>query len=231
VTTANAERWIPAPPPRPIAHVQNLRREPWWFVLELSDSSETWILADRKASLPHMRLAPDAPESLDHDQANQEANDMANEANQEPDKAPWTVKSVPVETRKLAVSCATKTGETMAEWLARAVRNQANLETGERVIPPKPEKVVAPAIAREDMAALVSLMTAVQSMAAAPSDQIPSSVVRQAVGMLRDQLRLARGKTLRQTSTKNWQTINAGLLNGEAHRSLPSPVNQEDATP
>ena len=53
---------------------------------------------------------------------------MAEQANLEEDKASWTIKSVPVETRKLAVACAAKQGQTMAEWLAKAVRTQANLE-------------------------------------------------------------------------------------------------------
>ena len=44
---------------------------------------------------------------------------MAEQANLEEDKASWTIKSVPVETRKLAVACAAKQGQTMAEWLAR----------------------------------------------------------------------------------------------------------------
>ena len=61
---------------------------------------------------------------------------MAEQANLEEDKASWTIKSVPVETRKLAVACAAKQGQTMAEWLAKAVRTQANLEEGERVLPP-----------------------------------------------------------------------------------------------
>ena len=61
---------------------------------------------------------------------------MANEENPDSDKASWTIKSVPVEARKLAVACATKQGETMAEWLARAVRNQSKIEAGERVLPP-----------------------------------------------------------------------------------------------
>ena len=53
---------------------------------------------------------------------------MADEANEDADKASWTIKSVPVETRKLAVACASRAGETMAEWLVKAVRNQADIE-------------------------------------------------------------------------------------------------------
>jgi hypothetical protein len=42
--------------------------------------------------------------------------------------AHWQIKSVPVEIRKLAAACAARRGETMAVWVARAVRIQAMLE-------------------------------------------------------------------------------------------------------
>ena len=52
---------------------------------------------------------------------------LATQAN---DKAPWTIKSVPVETRKLAVASATKQGVTMAEWLARFRAQSVNHGVG-----------------------------------------------------------------------------------------------------
>ncbi len=67
---------------------------------------------------------------------------MADQENPDGDKASWTIKSVPVETRKLAVACAARQGVTMSEWLARAVRNQANLEAGDRILPPPPRPAV-----------------------------------------------------------------------------------------
>src|SRR4051794_14418354 len=124
---------------------------------------------------------------------------MENEANQDTDKAAWTIKSVPVETRKLAVACATKAGLTMAEWLALAVEDRANREAGNRVIPPKatdPGKATmapAPALQAEDMASLAGMLGAVQGMAAAADVRIPKATARHAVALVTAQLRAARG--------------------------------------
>ena len=112
---------------------------------------------------------------------------MANEENPEADKASWTIKSVPVEVRKLAVACAAKQDQTMAEWLERAVRNQANLEAGERILPPVPRPsglpVVPPADAALEeapgMGELADLMQAAQALAAAAEISIPKTTARQ----------------------------------------------------
>lgn len=143
---------------------------------------------------------------------------MANEENPDADKASWTVKSVPVETRKLAVACATKQGETMAEWLGRAVRNQANLEAGERILPPLPRQTASlpvPVLGSAgpvDLEVLADLMQAAQAVAAAADVAIPKATARHALALVTAQLRAARGlppKTRRQTSPENGQTIEA----------------------
>ena len=137
---------------------------------------------------------------------------MADQENQDSEgdggKAAWTIKSVPVETRKLAVACAAKTGEPMAVWIDRAVRNQANLEAGTRVIPPmtipvtgqgravavgKGMAIAASPIPNLDMAGLSGLLTAVQAMAAASGTPIPRATTKHALALVRDQLRAARG--------------------------------------
>jgi hypothetical protein len=145
---------------------------------------------------------------------------VANEENPDGDKASWTIKSVPVEVRKLAVACAAKQDQTMAEWLERAVRNQANLEAGERILPPivvRPSAVAAvpgspgPAVPH-DMAALADLMQAAQAMAEAAEVALPKATARHALALLTAQLRAARGlptKQPRQTRHENGQTIEA----------------------
>ena len=54
---------------------------------------------------------------------------------EELDKAPWTIKAVSVETRKLAVKSAAQQGVTMAEWLDRAVQGQVERDRGNQLIP------------------------------------------------------------------------------------------------
>lgn len=143
---------------------------------------------------------------------------MANEENPDGDKASWTVKSVSVETRKLAVACAAKQGQTMAEWLARAVRNQANLEAGERVMPPAARRagvdlvhVPGPALAM-DLGELADLMQATQAVAEAAGVPIAKATARHALALVTAQLRAARGlppKRQRQTSPETGQTIDS----------------------
>jgi hypothetical protein len=153
---------------------------------------------------------------------------MKNEANPEADKAAWTIKSVPVETRKLAVACATKAGLTMAEWLTLAVRDRANREAGNRVLPPLAApgagRALAPLAAPAgplvptiDMAGLTGLLGTVQAMATAADVPVPRATARHGLALATAQLRAARGlseKAPRQTRPKSGQTINGALVHG-----------------
>lgn len=60
---------------------------------------------------------------------------MSDQANIIEDRAPWTIKSVHVETRKLAVACAAKEGLTIGQWLERATRGQAETDKGNAILP------------------------------------------------------------------------------------------------
>lgn len=141
---------------------------------------------------------------------------MATKANPEADKASWTIKSMPVETRKLAVACATKTGEQMAAWLDRAVRTQASLEAGERVLPPaRQSQAVATlpavyALQAPELSELAALMEQARALAAAADLPIPKTTARHALALMAGQLRAARGLpplAPRQTKSKNGQTV------------------------
>lgn len=95
---------------------------------------------------------------------------MADEENLGGEKAASTITSVPIETRKLAIASAAKAGLSMGEWMVAAVRNQANLESGERILPPSSShsrNIPAPAASGPpvDMLALAELMRATQSLA------------------------------------------------------------------
>ena len=122
----------------------------------------------------------------------------------EPERAPWTIKSVSVETRKLAVASAAKEGVTMAEWLDRAVRHQAELDKGNQVIPPglpgqsvarfdpvqPPDGTGKPAM---DLSGLADALRAVATVAGAADMPVPKSLAREASALLRQQIREARG--------------------------------------
>lgn len=133
--------------------------------------------------------------------------------------APFTVKAFPVEARELARKCATKQGEHMGAWLARAVRTQANLEAGERVLPPvkqgqpvasyelvKPTQETGKPL---DLAGLATALQAVAKVHEAAGLPIPKTLARQASGLVLDQIREARGlpSKLRQTGRLIGQTV------------------------
>lgn len=120
-------------------------------------------------------------------------------ANDDADKAPWTIKSVDVGVRKMAVKCALHRGETMAEWLARAVRAQANVEAGDQVIPPSqpdsPPMVGLNGQSRHPlgMTDLAETMRAAAMMAEASGVPAPKTAARHAFAILTATLREARG--------------------------------------
>jgi len=120
----------------------------------------------------------------------------------ESERAPWTIKSVRVETRKLAVASAAKEGVPMAEWLDRAVRHQADLDRGNQVIPPgQPGQSItrfAPVqppdqMGKLDLAGLADALRAVATVAGAAEMPVPKALAREASALLRQQIRAARG--------------------------------------
>ena len=143
--------------------------------------------------------------------------------------ASWTIKAVPVDVRKRAVACAAKQGQTMAEWLARAVATQANLEAGDRILPPlvpgldaaprhlppgdrfampaeslpapreHPAAAAAPVVG--GMAELAELMRVTVEVGRAGGVAVPKTVARQAFALVGEQLRAARGLPLRPRRT------------------------------
>lgn len=120
------------------------------------------------------------------------------EASDDTGAAPWTIKSMSVEARKLAVACAGKRGQTMASWLETAVRNQAAIEAGDRVtLPDERRPAPSPRSAglpdTDAMANLAHTMQAVQAVAEAAGLPLPKRVARHAFALLETNLRAARG--------------------------------------
>jgi len=119
------------------------------------------------------------------------------------ERAPWTIKNVRVETRKLAVAGAAKEGVPMAEWLDRAVRHQADFDRGYQVIPPgQPGQSLArfapvqlpDETGKLDLAGLADALRAVATVAGAAEMPVSKALAREASALLRQQIKVARGK-------------------------------------
>jgi hypothetical protein len=111
----------------------------------------------------------------------------------EADRAPWTIKAVPVGTRQSAVRAAAKRGETMGEWITRAVENQIAREENQVVIPPdqreqtKVNRAHAPSVSTE----LAGMLHAIATVMSLPN--IAPGVVKDGSATVRALLRMVRG--------------------------------------
>jgi hypothetical protein len=143
--------------------------------------------------------------------------DAADREVTEADRAPWTVKSMRKITTKKAMVYANKAGETMAEWLDRAIHAEADRQDGTRILPPN-ERSASPADgpgavavytprAPVDVAALAELMQAALATAQASGVAPSKTMARHAQALVTAQLRQARGLPPRQTKRENGQTI------------------------
>ena len=118
---------------------------------------------------------------------NREGKPMANEA----DRTPWTIKAMPIAVRKRATDAANRQGQTVAEWMARAVNQLADMEdsapreTPRQVAPPPPPLL--------DMVELRKLMEAAHATGQAAGVPVPKAIARHAFAVLAGGLRAARG--------------------------------------
>lgn len=130
-------------------------------------------------------------------------------------KAAWTIKSMPVEERKLAVACAARAGLNMAEWMVRAVRNQARIDAGDQVLPPgTPAPRPAAARSPAPLGDLVAVVQALGAIAESSGVPVPRGLARSSYAAVREQLRGIRGlpeATPRKPSKRIGQTID-GML-------------------
>lgn len=120
------------------------------------------------------------------------------------DRQPVTIKAMPVAAWKRAREAAEKQDQSMAEWLARAINQLADMEAGARVtMPGKPDKPEAPAMPAADLEALMRAAHAVSEASGVP---VPKVAARHAFALLTGQMRAARGLPVRQTSRKSGVT-------------------------
>jgi hypothetical protein len=97
-------------------------------------------------------------------------------------------------------------GVTMAEWLGRAVDTEANRQDGNQVIPPGNPPPASPPLATLELG---TVALALQAMAAAATAGLPvtKAAARDAVALIRSQVRGARGLPARQTTRRIGQTV------------------------
>jgi hypothetical protein len=135
-------------------------------------------------------------------------------------KTSWTIKSMLVETRLLAIACAAKRGETMGQWIDRAIKRQADIEAGDRIEPARFEPslpAVKPAPETGNPISMTELRQAMEAAAAvstASGVQVPKTTARHAYALLTQRLREGRGLpplAPRQTRARIGQTIEAEL--------------------
>lgn len=146
------------------------------------------------------------------------------EANETDERAPWTIKSVRVETRDLAVRSARAQGVTMGEWMDRAVPRQAEADKGNQVIPPgQPGQsltLLNPMPEREtmgkpvDSAGLESLANMAMMLGKGADMPGIKGAARDAAALLRDKLREARGMPPRRPRGRHEKQTAGQTLDG-----------------
>jgi hypothetical protein len=137
------------------------------------------------------------------------------------DKAAMTVKGMPVRARQRALKAANKQGQSMAEWLTRAIDQLADREEGaretfpderaNRANPPAIVGAVSPAVIPPGfLSDLTEAMGAAKGIADAAGVPVPKATARHAFAILTDHLRLVRGLgpvKPRQTRLEKGQTL------------------------
>ncbi len=116
-------------------------------------------------------------------------------ADLEADRTPYTVRGMARLARETVLKSARQAGETQAEWLARAIANEADRQAGATVIPPSQTWAAPPAdqtptlpVEAHDLAALLQGCAAVLSAPGATK-----GLTRAVSAAARHWLRQARG--------------------------------------
>ena len=107
------------------------------------------------------------------------------------EKKPFQLRAFPVETRKLAVVCATKAGLTVPEWIDRAVHSQARLDRAESVFPP--ERPNSDGDAQTDLSAICELVRVAVDVAKVTGKPLRSDLQGRLLGLVDQEIRAARG--------------------------------------
>jgi hypothetical protein len=117
-----------------------------------------------------------------------------------PDRVkPWTVKGISPEDRNAAIAAAEREGQTIGEYLSRAIRAQVQAD---RQRDRAPALVGPQSVPQSDhaLAAIERMIAAARSLSDAAGEPPPKQVQRLAYGLLRDQMRAMKGPTERPKS-------------------------------
>lgn len=108
----------------------------------------------------------------------------------DPGAKPWTVKGIPAEARNAAIAAAEREGQTIGEWLTRAIRSQVQSDHGRERAPAVVRPEADPQAELGEIERLVLLTTQLASATGAPP---PKGVTRLQYGLLRDRLQRIKG--------------------------------------
>lgn len=117
----------------------------------------------------------------------------------EPRIAPWSLRGITMATRKLALESASKQELAVAEWVARAIENQARTEQRNAVLPPpsSPDSSIVPAesgmatLPTTDFAAMTTFASSILTVLPDGADR--DRVAHELATTVRVYLRAARG--------------------------------------
>ena len=110
---------------------------------------------------------------------------------------PWTIKGIAPEERNAAIAAADRAGQTIGEWLTRAIRSQVQTDHHADKAPVVIEQAVIPKSDQQADLAVVERMIAVaERIATANKAPIPKSITRATHALMREQLNALRsGRT------------------------------------
>jgi hypothetical protein len=98
---------------------------------------------------------------------------------------PWTIKGVPPEARNAAISAATRDGQNMGEWIARAIREKVQADAGRPRVPAVVEQPNKAVETPEPKFSLLDLTAAATSLKQIEDSQISKSLSSLIRGELR----------------------------------------------
>ena len=120
---------------------------------------------------------------------------MSDQSDPQSDAAtkPWTIKAIPWEARNAAISAAEREGQTIGEWLTRAIRVQVQ---SDRQRDRAPAVIIPETDPKSDLGDIERMIALAAQLATATGAPPPKGVSRVAYGLLRERLEQIKGQGL-----------------------------------